>query len=197
MCPGEERSQLTELQFDGSDVPSAMSTKVWRIHFQQDSVKIHDKDQGKTLTWNIRQLSCFNIVKQIQFVGFTNLHDGKMCYPVLEEITETDNVILEESHVFTEPGIEIRDDTKAMHLMTNILIIAGVIVIVILMSIIGVIRQCRQCVMRVLCLDRCFRSSYNVSALEDRRMFESQAATHSTNASRNSDSSNTSSILQY
>ncbi|KAL5262861.1 hypothetical protein ACHWQZ_G008305 [Mnemiopsis leidyi] len=206
-CVGEERSRLTEQQFDGPDTPSALETKQWRIHFQQDSVKIHDQTQGKVLTWNVRQLGCFNIVQHIRFVGFTNLHDGTMCYqhPVDNVISTPDDVtteldveIREEEE---EEGVEVYDDTKDMHLMTNILIIAGVSFIVILICVVGLIRQCRECVSRMFCLDKCCRSSYHVSALEGRRMYnlESQAATHSTNAStgRSSSSSNVSSLLQY
>ena len=203
---GEERSELTELQFDGSDTPSAQETKQWRIHFQQDSVKIHDQNQGKVLTWNIRKLGCFNIVKHIQFVGFSNLHDGKMCslHPTDNLISKTDDVITEVDLEITEEeeeGVEVYDETKDIHLLTNILIIAGVSFIVILICIVGLIRQCRMCVLRMFCLDKCCRSSYHVSALEGRRMYnlESQAATHSTNAStgRSSNSSNVSSLLQY
>ena len=132
-------------------------------------------------------------------MGFSNLHDGKMCYPeeVSFEITENDNIISEEDPVVSGPD----DETKDLHLMTNILIIAGVTMIVILICIIGLIRQCRQCVLRMFCLDKCCRSSYNVSTLEGRRRLnlESQAATHSSNASdcRSSNSSNISSLLQY
>ena len=126
-----------------------------------------------------------------------------MCYPdeVNVQITERENLILEEESVISDPDGGIKEETKALHLMTNILIIAGVTFIIILICIIGLIKQCRQCVMRLFCLDKCCRSSYHVSALEGRRMYNiaSQAATHSTNDSDgcSSSSSNVSSLLQY
>lgn len=196
----------TELQFDGSSFPSATNNKDWLITFHQDSVRIHDRSQGKALSWNFRELGCFNIVKHIRYVSFSNLHDGKMCLSAsvgptnIPELWETEfpTVITEDK------GIEIRDETKDFHLMINILIIASVSMIVILICVIGLVKQCRRCCARVFCLDKCCRSSYNVSRLERRQRYhnienviETPTTGFSDSSSRSSsNSSNTSTLLQ-
>lgn len=163
--------------------------------------------QGHALSWNVHKLGCFNILRSIKSVEFSNLEDGRVCYPEVARILEEE---AEEGAVLgglPDTGITVDNEVDNMNLLVNILIIAGVGSIVLLICIIGLCRQCRGCLTRVLCCGRCCKSTYHVSAMEGRAgagyRAVSLATSTSNNTSPNTNSSsgrshsNTSSILQY
>ena len=93
-----------------------------------------------------------------------------MCSPNSSNPSNSpDNSTEHPTLISKDKGIEIRDEEKEFNLVVNILVISSVSVIVMLICLVGLVKQCRRCCARMFCLDKCCRSSYNVSALERRQ----------------------------
>ena len=187
-----------------------LDSKEWRIWLTDDSIHIHDRVQGKALSWNVHKLGCYNILRKVEFVEFTHLRDAQVCLPEWTptpapptigqaDQEEVGTVSWGTGHVYMPDESDREQEVEDIHLVTNILIITGIGCMVMLICILGLCKQCRRCFIRVCCIDRCCRTSYNVSAMEsrlDRSLYNVESLATTSPISMATDSDKSSTLIQ-
>ena len=163
-----------------------VDSRTWRIVMNEPKLYLTDVITNVTHVWDVHLIGCFNILRRINSVQFVQLADGFICLEdkVSDQVIPTDEV---EMMIATDAN-EGNDDVK---LLVNILIIMAAGMVVILICVLALCKQCRNCIQKVICFDccslrrsekccgSCFYSSYNVSQAEG--MLRKQSANNNNN----------------